>query len=276
MSAARRLSGRPLRTPAVSLNEYSGRWTDAAERWRLLSGGPAANSELLAGHADLNRAVMSSSYGTATLHALMDSVPYTVAAPAFFRWRADKLAAIFRAHYEPTTPITEIGCGVGKNLLALALAGYSELAGYDPLDVAVAAVTAQARHLGLDIGTGRFDLLEPDPGTVCRLRGRVLFTNHVLEQLPRHLPAALGCMLGAAPREVVHIEPCVEPLRPCRSPTDLATLLHTYASDYQRTLLCELTALHQREQIEILEVTALGYAPRPRSSPTLIRWRPRT
>ncbi len=215
-----------------------------------------------------------SSYGRARLHALIDAAPYAVDAPAFFRWRADKLAAVFGTHHPRSTPITEIGCGVGKNLLALARAGYDRLAGYDPAPSAVRAVASLAGRYGLAIETGRFDLLDPDQEVLARLRGQVLFTNLVLEQLPRHVPEALECLLRAAPLEVMHIEPCPEVLHPWRSASDLATWLHTRANDYQRILLDELARWQRAGRITIAEVTALGYAPHPRSAPTLVRWRP--
>ena len=102
----------------------------------------------------------------------------------------------------------------------------------------------------------------------------MLLTNHVIEQLPQHVPTAVDTLMRAEPLEVMHIEPCPELLRPWRSALDLATWLHTRARDYQRTLLSELARRQDRGQLTILEVTPLGYAPTPRSLPTLIRWRP--
>jgi SAM-dependent methyltransferase len=251
------------RTPEASIAEYERRWRAQASKRPWL-------------HAeDVDSAVGMSSYGQQRLHAMVDFTPCRVPAPAFFRWRARKIAAIFLAHHPRSTAIAEIGCGIGKNLLALAQTGYQDLAGYDPTEAAARAVQAQAAHFGLPIRSGRFDLVNPSPAVLSRLQGRVLFTNHVLEQLPQHIPAALGCLLRAAPHEVVHIEPCPERLRPWRSAVDLATWLHTAASDYQRTLLRELAELELSGRITILELTPLGYAPRPRSLPTLVRWRPR-
>jgi hypothetical protein len=40
------------------------------------------------------------------------------------------------------------------------------------------------------------------------MTGHVLFTNHVIGQLPGHTRQALGCLLRAWPAEVIHIEPC--------------------------------------------------------------------
>lgn len=263
-----RYAGRPLagqrgtRTQQVSLTEYGKRWAEVETQGRWLA------TTVLAEAAGL------SSYGTRQLHALLDFVPYRLPAYAFFRWRARKLGAIFGAHHGPSVPVAEIGCGAGKNMLALALAGYRHLSGYDPTESAVRCVTAQAGHFGLSIEAGRLDLLRPEPTILSRLHDQVLFTNHVIEQLPRHVPTAVETLLRAEPLEVIHIEPCPELLRPWRGVLDLATWLHTRASDYQRTLLGELARRHKLGQLTVLEVTPLGYAPRPRSLPTLIRWRP--
>jgi SAM-dependent methyltransferase len=253
---------RAARTPQSSLGEYERRWAgvESQERWLATT--------------DLAQATGLSSYGMSQLHALLDFAPFRVPAPAFFRWRARKLAAIVGTHHGACAQIAEIGCGAGKNLLALAAAGYEHLAGYDPTESAIRAVTSQARHFGLSIQAGLFDLLRPDAEGLARLPGQVLLTNHVIEQLPRHVPAAVETLLRAQPLEVVHIEPCPELLRPWRSALDLATWMHTAASDYQRTLLGELARRHECGQITVLEVTPLGYGPMPRSLPTLIRWRP--
>jgi hypothetical protein len=105
-------------------------------------------------------------------------------APAFFTWRAAKIAAIFRARYPVDTPITEIGSGLGKNLIVLAHAGHTRLTGLDPTDSAIHAVCEQAQWFGQPWQAARFDLLDPGPAVLGRLAGQVLFTSHVIEQLP--------------------------------------------------------------------------------------------
>jgi hypothetical protein len=215
-----------------------------------------------------------SSYGTRQLTTLMDFTPCSVPAPAFFTWRAAKIAAIFRAHYPAGTPITEIGCGLGKNLIVLAHAGYTRLTGLDPATAAIQAVQAQAAWFRQPWQSGRFDLLNPHTATLGQLAGQVLFTNHVIEQLPGHTRLALDCLLRAQPAEVIHIEPCAELLAPARSAADLASWLHIIAADYQRTLLTTLNDLAAQGRLEILEARLLGYSPRLANAPALIRWRP--
>jgi hypothetical protein len=197
-----------------------------------------------------------------------------VPAPAFFTWRAAKISTIFRAHYPADTPITEIGCGLGKNLIVLAHAGYTRLTGLDPTDSAVNAVREQAEWFSQPWHADRFDLLNSDPATLDRLAGKVLFTNHVIEQLPGHTRQALDCLLRARPAEVIHIEPCAELLAPACSAAELASWLHIIAADYQRALLTTLTELAAGGHLRILEARLLGYSPRLANAPALIRWRP--
>jgi hypothetical protein len=261
---AARAARRSHRTPAASQAEYESRWARqlAGRRWEAA--------------ADLDAAISLSSYGTRQLTALMDFTPCSVPAPAFFAWRAAKIAAIFRAHYPADTPVTEIGCGLGKNLIVLARAGYTSLTGLDPADSAIRAVREQAAWFGQPWQAGRLDLLDPDPAALGRLAGRVLFTNHVIEQLPGHTRQALDCLLRARPAEVIHIEPCAELLAPARSAADLASWLHIIAADYQRALLATLDDLAAQGRVEILEARLLGYSPRLANAPALIRWRPAT
>ncbi len=88
------------------------------------------------------------------------------------------------------------------------------------------------------------------------------------------MPGALDALAAAGPREVIHLEPCAELLRPAGSVADLADWLHGAAADYQRTLLIELRRRERDGRLAILEVTRLGYSPRATNGPTLIRWRP--
>jgi hypothetical protein len=102
----------------------------------------------------------------------------------------------------------------------------------------------------------------------------VLFTNHVIEQLPGHVGQALDCLLRARPAEVIHIEPCAGLLRPARRLGDLASWLHIIAADYQRDLLASLDSLAAAGHADILETRLLGYSPRLVNAPALVRWRP--
>lgn len=82
------------------------------------------------------------------------------------------------------------------------------------------------------------------------MTGHVLFTNHVIGQIPGHTRRALDCLLRAWPAEVIHIEPCA--------------------------LLATLNDLAAQRRLKILEARLLGYSPRLANAPAFIRWRPVT
>lgn len=259
----RRSTDRKLRSPSASLMEYEQRWAKqiAQKRWQYAD--------------NLAMALQMSSYGDVNLNALMESISYTVPARSFFRWRAEKIAKIFKYWYPLNTPITEIGCGLGKNLLVLAWAGYKKLTGLEPVRSALSAISDQCQYFNVDIGVHHFNLLSPDPVVLDRISGHVLFTNYVMEQLPYDIPNALESLIRTNPQEVIHIEPCIEFLKPFRNIVDLPSYFHIKRCDYQQTLIQELERLHQNAVIQILEITPLGFSPVLRNAPTLIRWRPK-
>jgi SAM-dependent methyltransferase len=250
------------RTPAASLDEYERRWAAQRRQGRWMRA------------QSMDDAVGLSSFGDATLAAMIDGSGYRVAAADYFRWRRDKLVQVFTRHYPLDTPIAEVGCGVGKNLLALASGGYCNLCGGDPAPSALACLTELAARFGLHIPAFRCDLLAPDAVIAERLRGRVVFTNHVLEQLPRHLSRAIDTIANAEPLEVIHLEPAGDLLRPWASLTDLATWVHLRARDYQRGLIGQLAKLEASGRLRLLEVAPMAYGPRLWNPPTLVRWAP--
>jgi hypothetical protein len=251
------------RTPSASLDEYERRWAEQRRQARWLRA------------RSLDEVSSLSSFGDRTLAAMIDGTGYRVAAADFFRWRRDKLLRLFARHYPLDTPITEVGCGVGKNLLALASGGYRDLCGGDPAPSALAALLDVAVQFGLRLPAFRCDLLAPDAVTAERLRGRVVFTNHVLEQLPRHLSRAIETIARAEPLEVIHLEPAGDLLRPWASVTDLASWVHLRARDYQRGLIGHLTKLAASGRLRLLEVSPMRYGPQLWNPPTLVRWAPR-
>jgi hypothetical protein len=87
------------------------------------------------------------------------------------------------------------------------------------------------------------------------------------------MPQVIDNIVRAAPRRVIHVEPCVETLRLWR-PKDLVNYLYILRQDYQNSLL---TTLRDRERAGALRIVAeerLYYAPSIRHDPTLICWEP--
>jgi hypothetical protein len=250
---------RRRRRGRLSLDEYEKRWAGqlAGFRWEQAD--------------DLDQAVRTSSYGVGSRLCLVEGRPMYMAAEDFFAWRADVLGALFRELHEPDTPVTEVGCGTGKNLLVLARAGYRDLQGLEPTRSGREAVRQLSRRFELGVDVRPFDLLTSDP---TPLRGRVVLTNHVMEQLPYDVERAVRNLASGRPAEVIHIEPCIESLSRT-SLVDWATRWHAWAWDYQRNLLRVVARLENKGVVETLEVRRLRYAPHLRSDPTLVRWRSR-
>jgi SAM-dependent methyltransferase len=257
-----RRRGRP-RTPAASALEYGQRWSAQARgrRWQ--------------GATSLSEAVRLSSYGDSSLRALMEFQPVRIPAPDYFGWRAAKLAAILGAHGARNERVTELGCGLGKNLLALAHEGFSQLCGLDVSPAAVAATREQLAAFGVASVVEQADIL--DLGEHRQLvGGSTVFTNYVLEQFPRQLAPILRRLAELGPRQVIHIEPCPDRLPRRRAWERLPSSWHARAHHYQLALIDTLRRLEERGVLTVLEVTPLGFSPYLFHSPVLLRWEPHT
>jgi len=252
------------RPSQASLIHYERRWTRhaALARWRDAP--------------DVDRAVRLSSYGDRILGALIDFEPYAIRAPSFFGWRAELLAAILGRHAPLDEGIVEVGCGLGKNLVALARHGFSALAGFDGVPAAVEAVREQAMRFALPIEAGIWDLRDPPPPAAAALaHGATVLTNYVLEQFPTELDRAVDAIASLHPRQVLCIEPST--LRPAGHTLRLelaVSALHARRRGYHTDIVGGLRALERRGRLTIREVVPLGFSPHLTHSPALVRWSP--
>lgn len=253
---------RDVRSPRFSASEYEDRWQQQQQqrtwqRYRHVA-------DYLASRKGRGFEIM----------ALMEGNPYRVDIADFYHWRAKKIGHILQRFYDLNQPIVELGCGYGKNLLALWDSGFRNLIGYDVSPSGVDMVREQAAHFGLQLHVDTFDLTDLSHPAWEELAGTVVFTHYALEQLPQHIQPIIARLVEAQPCQILHIEPMFELLRPSRSLADLETWLHMYLKDYQTSLLKVLTAQQSRQRLEILDIIPLRFSPELRSSPTLIRWRP--
>lgn len=255
-----RRRGRP-RTPAGSAVEYDQRWFAHAQqrRWERAS--------------SLSEAVRLSSYGNARLRALMEFQPVSIPAPDYFAWRATKLAAILGAHGPRDQRVVELGCGLGKNLVALAHQGFTRLCGLDVSPHAVTATREQLAAFDVAATVEQADIRDLGDHRSLVADGTV-FTNYVLEQFPRQLEPILRRLAELGPRQVLHVEPCPDRLPRRRAWERLPSSWHARAHHYQRALLRVLRGLEERGVLTVLEVTPLGFSPYLFHSPVLIRWQP--
>lgn len=249
------------RTPAASAQEYDRRWHSHAQqrRWQRAS--------------SLSEAVRLSSYGDARLRALVEFQPVSIPAPDYFAWRAGKLAAVLGAHGSRDQQMIEVGCGLGKNLVALAQQGFTRLSGLDVSHHAVAATREQLAAFGVPAVVEQADIRDLGEQRAL-VAGSTVFTNYVLEQFPRQLEPILHRLAELGPRQVLHIEPCADRLPRRRAWERLPSSWHVRAHHYQRALLRVLRGLEQRGVLTVLEVTPLGFSPYLFHSPVLVRWQP--
>jgi SAM-dependent methyltransferase len=248
-----------VRTTADSAREYEARWSGQGRDARWRKAGSVAE------------AVRFSSYDDVQLEALLDFRAYRVPSQDFFGWRAAKIAEVVGTFVQPDEPVVELGCGVGKNLLALAAFGYSDLTGIDISPSAIQALRDQFAFFGAPVQGMEGNLLNLAPVS-DQISGRTVLTNYVLEQLPRHLDVALGQIASAAPRQVLHIEPCADRLPGRRVWERWPSVWHTRSHDYQRDLLTVLRNLELSGLIRVTDVRPLGFSPYMFHSAVLIRW----
>lgn len=249
------------RTPARAQAEYQQRWTSQGRGTSWLA------------VTDLQRAVRYSSYGEHRLSAMLEFGAWSLDAPDFFAWRAEKIAAVVGAHADRDDQIVELGCGMGKNLIALAHHGFTRLSGLDPAPAAVTGAAQRLNTLGVPAEIRQGSVLDAASMTPLA-EGASVFTNYVMEQLPDDIEAAARTIASCGPRQVLHIEPCCDRLPGRRRWERWPSVWHVRACDYQRSLLQVLHRLEAEGRVRLLEITPLGFSPEMFHSPVLIRWEP--
>ena len=195
---------------------------------------------------------------------------------AYYDYRRQALCAVMQRLAGDADELVELGCGFGRNIFTLLAADPGRrVVGLDISPHAIAAATEIAAHFGVKGRTTLdvLDLREAADRSWHYVRGRTIFTYYCLEQLKYAMPPVIDNIVRAAPRRVIHVEPCVETLR-LWLPKDLVNYLYILRQDYQNSLL---TTLRDRERTGALRIVAeerLYYAPSIRHDPTLICWEP--
>lgn len=193
-----------------------------------------------------------------------------VPAPDFFTWRGLWLAHLLRSVRGSTTLFVDLGAGVGKNLPAQALAGFERIVLVEPTSSGCAALHDLARriHLPVSVLRGQLPDLPLRPDRRC-----LVFTNHVLEQLPRQLEASLDAIVALGDVRVVNIEPSFHPSSWLRHPmVEAVDALYRRRRDYGSGLSMSLIRRQARGEIRILRHGSCGYSPRAINIPTLAVW----
>jgi hypothetical protein len=214
-----------------------------------------------------------SSYGDTVLDALIESSIVRVPAPDFFEWRGLWLADLLRSIRGNATLLLDLGAGAGKNLPAQALAGFERIIVVEPTRSGCDALSDMARQIRLPVTVLRGRL----PHLPLRLDRRcVVFTNHVLEQLPGRIDACLDAIIALGDVRVVNIEPSFHPWSWMRHPiAESADALYRRRRDYGGGLSVSLIRRRARGEISILRHASCRYSPRVVNVPTLAVWEPR-
>lgn len=194
----------------------------------------------------------------------------------YYRYRNRLLVTVLERWAEGDEDLVELGCGVGFNIFALRLSGrWTRLVGFDVSDNALAAARETARHFGVTgVTFESLDLSNPEDPHLRGLRGKVVFTYYVLEQLKYELRPAIENLARAGVRRAIHIEPGTDLLRRW-SLRFAANRLYILRQDYQDRLVEVLRVLEKDGLLRILDLRRLGYAPSPKNDPVMVVWEPR-
>lgn len=214
-----------------------------------------------------------SSYGDAVLDALVESSVVRVAAPDFFEWRGLWLTSLLRSVRGSATLLVDLGAGAGKNLPSQTLAGFEQIVTIEPTRSGCEALGDLARRVRLPVSVVRGKL----PHLPLRLDRRcVVFTNHVLEQLPGRIDACLDAIIALGDVRVVNIEPSFHPRSWMRHPiAESVDVLYRRRRDYGGGMSMSLLRRQARGEISILRHASCRYSPRVVNVPTLAVWEPR-
>lgn len=169
---------------------------------------------------------------------------------------------VFDKYLTGITEVSEFGCGVGDNLLAIG--GRRTLRGFD---WSLAAV-AKCRARGID--AQEFDMFAPD--RTVKLSGAA-FTVHALEQLPRPWWATFFSYMMSQKILWLHIEPIVELYDEMRLLDFLAACYHRKRG-YLEAFLPMLHELATVRKIEILEVCRATFGNIHHMAYSVVVWKP--
>lgn len=194
----------------------------------------------------------------------------------YYRYRNRLLTSVLERWAGDEEDLVELGCGTGFNIFALRLWGrWKRLVGFDVSENALAAAREATRHFGVSgVAFEPLDVGDPNAPNLRHLRGKVVFTYYVLEQLKYELRPVIENLVRAGVKRAVHIEPGTDLLSPW-SLRFVANRLYIHRQDYQDRLVTILRALEGERVLRILDLQRLGYAPSPKNDPVMVVWEAR-
>lgn len=193
----------------------------------------------------------------------------------YYRYRNRILGTVL-GRWAEEEELVELGCGVGFNVFALLLSGrWVRVLGFDVSENALAAAREAARHFGVTgVAFERLDLTNENDVNSRRLRGKVVFTYYVLEQLKYDLRPVMENLARWGVKRAIHIEPGTD-LLPRWSMRFAANRLYIRRQDYQDRLVEIARALEEEGRLRVLDLRRLNYAPSPKNDPVMVVWEPK-
>src|SRR4051812_15121167 len=127
------------------------------------------------------------------------------------RYWIDEIEQTIRDRFSGAKSITEYGCGVGRNLLALKKR-FPDMAcyGYELADAGVEVARNAAKKFGVDVKYAQLDYVKDPPSKYVHPVTDLAVTVFSLEQIPHVSPVAVKNMLDHVERGTIHVEPVSE------------------------------------------------------------------
>jgi len=127
------------------------------------------------------------------------------------RYWIDEIEQTIRERFPEATSITEYGCGVGRNLLALKNR-FPEMRcyGYELADAGVEVARNAAKKFGVDVQYAQLDYVKDPPSRYTHPTTDLAVTVFSLEQIPHVSPVAVKNMLDHSHLGTIHVEPVSE------------------------------------------------------------------
>lgn len=127
------------------------------------------------------------------------------------RYWIDAIEQTIRERFPGAASITEYGCGVGRNLLALKQRFPSMVCcGYELADAGVAVARNAAKKFGFDVAYAQLDYVKDPPSKYVHPKTDLALTVFSLEQIPHVSMLAVRNMLDHSELGSIHVEPVSE------------------------------------------------------------------
>ncbi len=254
-----------MKTPAAIEREYGvEKWGKLLERAREFPDG----ADLATVDGWVNEGAPS------TLVAVGDELVEMTAREAHAAYR-DFMEGVL-APYLPATSLTELGCGYGSVILAMArrspFSGIPLFAGdYTATGPTLALLIATTEQIG--ITAGACDFTRSPVTSVDVPAGSLIYTSYAAQCVEPLTNAFVDRIAALKPAAVVHIEPVLEH---CDPDTVLGLLRRRYieANGYNRNLVTLLHEEAARGRIRLLEETRSAFGTNPLLAASVIAWAP--